>query len=191
MTVPTTGPSSHVTRAARHTRPFRVVGVTLALALALSACGSQTDPGGPASSSSPASGTTTEPLTPTTKDEPVTPTDGPTTGPVPVPGTALPTGPVPPAVLAAPPVQDAIADLAAREAVSPSDVSVAGYAEVTWSDGSLGCPEPGMMYTQALVPGEQLVLQVAEQLFSYHAASGKAFAYCASPVPPAGGSTTR
>jgi len=24
---------------------------------------------------------------------------------------------------------------------------------VVWNDGSLGCPEPGMMYTQALVNG--------------------------------------
>jgi hypothetical protein len=28
-----------------------------------------------------------------------------------------------------------------------------------WNDGSLGCPEPGMMYTQALVNGYWLIIE--------------------------------
>ena len=31
---------------------------------------------------------------------------------------------------------------------------------MTWTDGSLGCPQKGMSYTQALVEGELLLLRV-------------------------------
>ena len=96
----------------------------------------------------------------------------------------LPTGAVPTEVQERPEVQAAIADLARRTKVDQAAVSVAGYAEVTWSDGSIGCPEPGTMYTQALIPGHQLILQSDGRLFSYHAAQGKDFGYCADPVAP-------
>lgn len=83
-----------------------------------------------------------------------------------------------------------MADLAERAGVDLSAVTVAGYREVTWRDGSLGCPEPGMMYTQALVPGEQLVLEVDGELYAYHAATGREFSYCANPQEPAPGGAT-
>jgi hypothetical protein len=89
-----------------------------------------------------------------------------------------------------PEVQAAIADLAKRIEVDRAAVSVAGYADVTWSDGSIGCPQPGTMYTEALVPGHQLILQSEGRLFSYHAAQGKAFGYCAKPVAPTGADST-
>lgn len=102
----------------------------------------------------------------------------------------LPTGAVPTEVQERPEVQAAIADLAKRIEVDQAAVSVAGYADVTWSDGSIGCPQPGTMYTQALVPGHQLILQSEGRLFSYHAAQGKAFSYCAKPVAPTGAGST-
>lgn len=114
----------------------------------------------------------------------IPPTDSMSPSEGPLAGSALPTGPVPTSVSERPQVQAAIADLAAREGVGPSEVSVVGYTTLTWNDGSLGCPEPGRMYTQALVPGELLVLQIGERLFSYHAATGKDFAYCAKPQLP-------
>jgi hypothetical protein len=33
---------------------------------------------------------------------------------------------------------------------------------VTWPDGALGCPEPGIVYTQALVPGYWVVVEAEE-----------------------------
>ena len=39
------------------------------------------------------------------------------------------------------------ADAAERVGVAPDQVKVLSVESVTWSDGSLGCPEPGMMYT--------------------------------------------
>ena len=40
-----------------------------------------------------------------------------------------------------------------------ADLKVLSAEAVTWSDGSLGCPEPGMMYTQALVPGYRVQIR--------------------------------
>ena len=107
--------------------------------------------------------------------------------------TATPTGsapptPPPPAESTAPAglreqtrVAAAIADTAIREGVDPAQVLVAAWSPVTWSDGSLGCPEPGMSYTQATVEGELLILRVAGGLFQYHARTGGPFAYCDEP----------
>ena len=83
-----------------------------------------------------------------------------------------------------PAVERAVSAEAERSGVDASAVRVTGYAVVTWSDGSLGCPQPGMAYTQALVPGRQLVLTVDGQQRSYHAAASGDFFYCATPQPP-------
>lgn len=113
------------------------------------------------------------------EDQVTTPPEEPTREPA-----ALPTGPVPTDLDQQPRVRAAISELAQRLDVPEGEVAVAGWAEVTWPDGSLGCPQEGMMYTQALVPGEQLVLRATGELFSYHAAQGEEFAYCADPRPP-------
>ena len=170
-------------------RPIRAGAPALAvlLVLGLGACGASEDtPGGttePTSSSDTAP--TTEPAddaAPTTDDEDAT-TERPTVNPT--EGVALPTGPVPTSVLAQDNVKAAIADLAKREGVDEGAVTAAGYMSVTWRDGSIGCPKPGMMYTQALVPGHLLVLEVDGELFSYHAGQNDTFNYCANPsLPP-------
>lgn len=108
----------------------------------------------------------------------------------PDPGT-LPSDGVPDAVAARTDVQQAVADEAARAGVRPDDVELTGYAQVTWSDGSLGCPEPGVMYTQALVPGRQLILSVDGVAASYHASLEGPFRYCPTPVPPSADPGTR
>lgn len=93
---------------------------------------------------------------------------------------------------ALPPVAAAIADFAARERVDPASVSLRRLQRVTWPDGSLGCPKPGMMYTQALVDGYWLELaggpQAAPVLAEYHTdLAGQAVA-CPSG-PPANSAT--
>lgn len=40
---------------------------------------------------------------------------------------------------------------------------------VTWRSGALGCPQPGLAYTDALVPGFRVCIKVGEQLLRYHA----------------------
>jgi hypothetical protein len=81
-------------------------------------------------------------------------------------------------------VEEAVADLAASAGVDASEVEVRTAEQVTWSDGSLGCPEPGMMYTQALVPGYRIVLAVDGAEVAYHGAEGTAPARCDDPQPP-------
>ena len=95
---------------------------------------------------------------------------------VPVAGPALPAG-----LREEPRVAAAIEDTAGREGVSAAEVVIAAWSPVTWSDGSLGCPQKGKSYTQATVDGELLILRVAMGLFQYHARTGGPYAYCADP----------
>lgn len=94
-----------------------------------------------------------------------------------------------------PPVADiseaGLASLVARAAeeagVDIDEVRIVTAEEVTWSDGSLGCPEPGMAYTQALVPGFRVVLEIGGDELNFHAAQGGEFRFCDDPQPPVDG----
>lgn len=68
-------------------------------------------------------------------------------------------------------VEAAKADLAQRLRVEPEEVVVVSFQEVTWPDGSLGCPQPGMSYTQALVEGHRVALRHDDRFFDYHGAA--------------------
>ena len=82
-------------------------------------------------------------------------------------------------------VLDAITSEAAERAgVEPSEVTIRTAEAVTWSDGSLGCPEPGMMYTQALVPGYRVVVEVGGDEMNFHASERGDFQFCENPRPP-------
>lgn len=71
-----------------------------------------------------------------------------------------------------------VADAARKAGVDPSEVEVMSAQVVTWSDGSLGCPKPGVMYTQALVPGYQVILRAGASQYTYHAAQSGSFVEC-------------
>ena len=81
------------------------------------------------------------------------------------------------------PLAAAIADLARDTGVAPDDIEVVVNEPVTWRDGSLGCPKPGMMYTQALVDGYRIVLRAAGEEVAYHGANGQAPFRCDNPNP--------
>jgi len=83
-------------------------------------------------------------------------------------------------------VDRAKADLTKRLGVDPAQVTVVSSAEVTWRDGSLGCPEPGMYYTQALVPGTRTILEVGGKQYHYHSGGQRAPFLCENPQPPLG-----
>lgn len=78
-------------------------------------------------------------------------------------------------------VEQAKADLAKRLGVEAAQVTVVSSSEVTWSDGSLGCPEPGMNYTQALVPGSRIILEAAGKQYHYHAGGTRPPFLCTNP----------
>jgi hypothetical protein len=104
--------------------------------------------------------------------------------------------PGPPAEL----IERLIAELGAELERPPSDVHIESVEPVTWRDGSLGCPEPGMFYTQALVPGFRVILVVAARRFDYRTGRAGTFRRCedsfdearaASDRPPRGADPTR
>jgi hypothetical protein len=123
--------------------------VTLGCTLVLAACAAD-DPSGTASDPSP--------------------------GPTPPPGAAEAT--LVALDLLPSEAQAAITDAATRFDVPESEVAVAGALRVVWSDGSLGCPEDGMMYTQALIDGYRLTLEVKGQRIEYHGADGQPPSLC-------------
>ena len=61
------------------------------------------------------------------------------------------------------------ADAALRSGVTAAQVEVVSLRSVTWRDGSVGCPKPGIAYTDALVPGYRIVLRAGAQTWDYHA----------------------
>jgi len=70
-------------------------------------------------------------------------------------------------------VDQAAQDLAKRLSVDPAQVELVEVSQVTWPDGGLGCPQPGMAYTQVQVDGLRIRLRVGEQVYSYHSGSGR------------------
>ena len=69
-------------------------------------------------------------------------------------------------------------DLAKRLDVKVESVLLLNARTVTWRSGALGCPKPGMAYTDALVPGVSIFLKVDNSLHAYHAKTeGNPF-YC-------------
>lgn len=65
-------------------------------------------------------------------------------------------------------VQRAVADAKGRVAAG-TRVEVLSAERVTWSDHSLGCPVPGVLYAQALAPGYRIRIRAGDQVFDYHA----------------------
>jgi hypothetical protein len=75
-------------------------------------------------------------------------------------------------------VQAALADAARRTGLPVESLQVQSAAAVTWGDGALGCPQPGMVYTQALVPGFRVRIQAGGQGLDYHAGRRGAVVLC-------------
>ena len=62
------------------------------------------------------------------------------------------------------------AELAARLGVAAERITVESAEEHTWSDASLGLPEPGMMYAQVLTEGHIVTLSHGGKTYVYHVA---------------------
>ena len=74
-----------------------------------------------------------------------------------------------------------VADAAARLAVDPSAVKIVSAEARTYGDGSLGCPRPGEMYTQALVDGYQVIVDVNGTRLDYRGSGPGRFRICEDP----------
>jgi hypothetical protein len=79
-------------------------------------------------------------------------------------------------------------DLAETLGLSPEEIRLVSVEAVEWSDASLGCPQPGMMYAQVITPGFRVTLEAGGETYEYHTDTGDHVVLCengASPSSPA------
>jgi len=69
-------------------------------------------------------------------------------------------------------------DLATRLGLAMEAIKVSGATTVTWRSGAVGCPKPGVSYTDVLVPGVWILLRVDNAIYEYHGLSGGQPFYC-------------
>ena len=69
-------------------------------------------------------------------------------------------------------------DLAGRVDEPVLDATVLNAEPMTWNDGSLGCPVPGQAYTQALVDGFHVIVEVDGEEFDYRIGGGEDVRLC-------------
>ena len=65
-------------------------------------------------------------------------------------------------------VAAAMQDAAAHLGVAASDLSVQQVEEREWGDSSLGCPQPGLLYSQVVTPGFLVVINSRGKQLEYH-----------------------
>lgn len=69
-------------------------------------------------------------------------------------------------------------DIARRTGVTEPGARLVRDQAMTWSDGSLGCPQPGEVYPQVLVPGYWIVFHAAGRDFDYRVDDRGRFRLC-------------
>lgn len=108
-------------------------------------------------------------ITPSTPDPNATPQEMPAPG---RPGELR----IPPTLQ---PAIDELTQLLGADLEAPSSaIQVTGIEAVTWSDGSLGCPEEGTMYTQALVDGYLITFSVVGNVVEVHTNGLNSYVIC-------------
>jgi hypothetical protein len=76
-------------------------------------------------------------------------------------------------------ILEAILKEAATFAKVPREkLAIVRAQAVTWNDGSLGCPEPGAMYIQALVKGYWVVIDAAGKTYDFRVDNAGRFRLC-------------
>lgn len=152
------------------TRLPRLLLTTAAIAILLAACGTVDEPTDPADA--PEEPGDEDVVPDDGDDQPDDGTDPDANGDDPVSGTY------------GEQIETAVADAAAHFDVEPGDIEVVTAEAVTWPDGAIGCPEPDMMYTQALVDGYRIVLAVDGDEVAYHGEDGGEPRRCDDPTDP-------
>jgi hypothetical protein len=109
-------------------------------------------------------------------------TPGTSKKPVPVPSSAPPQGRLVTAEVPPDLIEKMRADLAQRAGISASAAKVMRAESIDWPNGALGCPEKGMMYTQAIVPGYVVEFEYAGKTYSYRASKAGTFKLCANRI---------
>jgi hypothetical protein len=76
------------------------------------------------------------------------------------------------------------ADLVGRTGLSSERLRITQAQAIIWNDGSLGCPQPDILYTQALVNGYWVVLDLDGIKYDYRASESGYFFLCENGLPP-------
>ena len=77
-------------------------------------------------------------------------------------------------------IEGAFSDAEKQTGLARDALKLVSAGVVTWPDGSLGCPRPGGMYTQALVPGYRVQIKAGTQVLDYHAGARGQVVLCPS-----------
>jgi hypothetical protein len=183
------GPSSRRTRVLAAATAAFVVLILAACAPQLEAPPPTPEPGAvQATDTAPAELTVAPTATPTQEPDAggrgirLTPTLLPSLERVPVSEPSPVTGEVPTELLEA-----ILEDAEARTGIEAAEMDLLRAEAVAWNDGSLGCPQPDVMYTQAPVDGYWVVLKAEGKELDYRAAQSGHFSLCEHPVPFPGG----
>ncbi|QBQ54981.1 hypothetical protein [Nitrosococcus wardiae] len=75
-------------------------------------------------------------------------------------------------------------DLAEKLDINSDEIERVLFEEVTWRDGSLGCPQSGRAYPQVLVNGTRIILRAVGRDWHYHSGAGRAPFLCMMPQEP-------
>jgi hypothetical protein len=75
-------------------------------------------------------------------------------------------------------LQAILKEAAALANIDREQLVIVRAEPVVWNDGSLGCPEPGMSYTQALVYGYWVVISGAGHTYDFRVDHGGNFRLC-------------
>ena len=75
-------------------------------------------------------------------------------------------------------------DLTKRLNIATTQITLMEAKSVIWSNSSLGCPQPGMMYAEVLTPGYLIILSVSAKNYEYHTGKGSDIFLCENPTPP-------
>jgi hypothetical protein len=71
-----------------------------------------------------------------------------------------------------------IDDAASRTGVARDAITVQEAEAMTWTTGALGCPSPGVMYTQALVNGWRVIVVAGTKRIDYRVSAPGRFRVC-------------
>ena len=64
--------------------------------------------------------------------------------------------------------------LAVSKGGKPEDYALVSIQKVEWSDGSLGCPQPGVSYMQVITPGYRVALKAGDTVSNVHVGNNRA-----------------
>jgi hypothetical protein len=77
-----------------------------------------------------------------------------------------------------------LADAVKTTAADIQNIEIIRSQAVTWPDGSLGCPQEGMAYTQVLTDGYWIILRINEVDYDYRITQNGYFILCKDSLQP-------